>query len=123
MGKTVHFHPVSLTVIRAAAIYCGWRFGRINQVDVSESDRWAMYQCEITLIPEAAQPIGSKHFIDTLNACFSRDIKASSAWITKNGKTNCLLTTMLINDDQADDQADDQVDDPQPEAEQVEFPF
>lgn len=123
MGKTVHFHPVSLTVIRAAVIYCGWRFGKITQTSINADQTRATYVAEVTLMPKEYADKSGKQQRRGINNCFAKDIRAITVWTTRRGKTYVSLETDIRRASRSDDQADDQVDEQEPEAQAVEFPF
>jgi len=86
MGATVRFHPISLHVIRGGAAYCGYRLGRIRQIELSEDRTCAKY---VTTIEGYPLDLDNPSLIDhmqTLNECFVSDIQVMRIWQTYGNK-------------------------------------
>jgi len=86
MGKTFRFHPVSLHVIRGGAAYCGYKLGRIRQIELSEHRTRAKY---VTTIEGYPLDLDNPSLLDhqrTLNECFVSDIQVSRVWQTYGNK-------------------------------------
>lgn len=99
MGKTTLFHPVSLHVIRGAAEYCGWRFGKIKQTFADLDNDIAIYDAEIVVIPDRVKGAFFSAMLEDLRACFVSDIEADWLRQTKSGKWVVTLTTRALGDD------------------------
>lgn len=76
MGKTTLFHPVSLHVIRGAAEYCGWKFGKIVQTSNNPTDGWARYTAQIEITPARVENASPMERLNDLRDCFAADIEA-----------------------------------------------
>jgi len=89
MGKKTLYHPVSLHVIRGAAEYCGWQFGKITQVN-SEPDRGrARYRAEIVKIPPESANQSEMIQLNDLDNCFAADIRPH--WLRRTQKGDLLV--------------------------------
>jgi len=75
-----------LHVIRGAAEFCGWKFGRIEQIRSEKETGYAEYVAQIEIIPESLNKAGFKAMLDDLAACFMQDIRPSWIRMTKSGK-------------------------------------
>lgn len=96
MGKVVHYHPVSLTVIRAAVIYNGFRFGRIKQTKVNVAEQTAHYTCQIIEDPFGKELMSVEQLQTELQNCFAADIVVTNVWRTKTSrKWMCSLSVHL----------------------------
>lgn len=91
MGKTVHMHPISLYVIRGAAQQAGWRLGRINLRHLTEDYKTAYYHIPIILVPQDLRDLSLFNLRNSLQSCFSQDIRVGALWITHGGVTMCEL--------------------------------
>lgn len=85
MGKTTLYHPISLLVIRGAAQYCGWQFGRITQARNDPTKGIAEYTCEIVLRSARAANMTNQDAQIDLQNCFMDDIKVTSLRTSKHG--------------------------------------
>lgn len=96
MGKVVHYHPVSLTVLRAAAIYGGFRFGKISQTVVNSAEQMAVYIVEIVAFPDHLYPKEPEVIETALQGCFAADVKVASVYFTSRlKKWKCCLIVRL----------------------------
>jgi len=85
MGKTTLYHPVPLSVIRGAAEYCGWKFGKIVQTSCHPDEGWARYTAAVQLIPERCNKMTIAQTRADLSSCFAADIEAMWLRETKGG--------------------------------------
>jgi len=103
MGKTTKFHPVSLHVIRGAAEYCGFKFGKIKQ-KIAHPDRGAAeYTAELVQVPPKYQDMAEAMLLVVLSDCFAADIRPHwlrrakdgsikvNLWVDKNGDDSDLI--------------------------------
>lgn len=95
MGATKRIHPVSLHVIRGAAEYCGWKFGKIKQVKYYDGLNKAEYTCEIEEMPGTAHNWPIKVIHKQLQHCFMDDISVASVWIKPGGQFMARLFVQL----------------------------
>jgi len=95
MGKTTLYHPVSLHVIRGAAEYCGWKFGKIEQ-EFSDGERLrAQYKAIIERSPLDLKDVPYKSIVKQLQHCFMDDIKVTHVSWSKKGVWYVILTVQL----------------------------
>lgn len=92
MGKQTKFHPVSLNVLRGAAEYGGFMFGKIRQLSYEEVNNSAVYKCDITKIPNNCDltPLLIKARLD---AMFAADVEVLEVWVTRSGRWLCTINT------------------------------
>jgi hypothetical protein len=97
MGKTTLYHPISLHVIRGAAEFCGFKFGKLKQLDSHEPGRHAWYSAEIESFPGGMDPDKASHkaIIGALRKCFMDDIRVTALWRTRTGKYFADLDVQL----------------------------
>jgi len=94
MGKKTRIHPVSLHVIRGAAEYCGFRFGKIKQTSNDNDLFRAIYDAEIVEMPRDLATKGTLLQIHhDLQECFVDDIRIEWVHMTKSGKWSCQIFT------------------------------
>lgn len=74
MGKTTLYHPVSLHVIRGAAQWMGWEFGKIEQLSAEPEMTRAVYRAEITAFPVDPDETTLNELTRLLKQAFMRDI-------------------------------------------------
>lgn len=74
MGKTTLYHPVSLHVIRGAAQWMGWEFGKIEQLSAEPESHRAVYRAEITAFPVDPDQTSLAELTRLLKQAFMRDI-------------------------------------------------
>jgi len=99
MGKTTLYHPLPLTVIRGAAEYCGFRFGRITQYYADKPNGCAIYNATITQMPGDLEQTGSLLRIHhDLQECFMDDVRIHWVHVTQGGLWNCRITVTLKRD-------------------------
>jgi len=85
MGATKHIHPISLHVIRGAAEYCGWKFGKIKQTFYHSAINAAVYLCIIDRLPRSADEWPLDTICKQLQHCFMDDITVKSVWRNEAG--------------------------------------
>ncbi len=95
MGATKHIHPISLHVIRGAAEYCGWKFGKIKQVQYYVGLDKAEYVCELSQMPRSADEWPVKIIHMQLQHCFMDDITVASVWVKPGGKFMARLFVQI----------------------------
>jgi hypothetical protein len=95
MGKTVHYHPMSLHVIRGAAEYCGWKFKKITWIHGRAETKRAAYMCEIDQMPRGAVDWPIRTIKDQLQHCFMDDITVDSVWCRPDGRWLCHIVVDL----------------------------
>lgn len=95
MGKTTHYHPLSLHVIRGAAEYCGWKFSKIAWVDGDEARKRATYVCLLSQLPRGAADWSLKTIKSQLQHCFMDDITVDKLWCLPGGDYMCSLIVDL----------------------------
>lgn len=101
MGKKTLYHPVSLHVIRGAAEYCGFQFGKIKQRWAVPETQQASYDLEIARMPGDLATSGTLLRIHhDLQECFMDDIEVSWVHMTQSGKWSCRLWVKLKRGDQ-----------------------
>lgn len=92
MGKTTLYHPISLLVIRGAALYCGWAFGKIKRLEVDNNRCTATYSAEIVKMPGDLAKNGTLLRIHhDLQECFMDDIRIRWVHMTQGGKWTCKI--------------------------------
>ena len=99
MGATTLYHPISLHVIRGAAEYCGWRFGRIKQIGVDKALGKARYECQIQEMPRNAINWPVKTLKNQLQHCFMDDIVVERVTAHSNGSAYAVLNVSLHEED------------------------
>lgn len=104
MGKTTLYHPVSLHVIRGAAEYCGFKFGKLKQLQAAPNAKHAWYSAEIDTWPGNLDPdkAGHKTLIGALRKCFMDDILVTALWRTRTGKYFADLDVKLDRQPESD---------------------
>jgi len=91
MGAVTLYHPVSLHVIRGAAEYCGFQFGKLKQMWSDPQDRTARYEATIQRVPPAWANGSTMVIQDELQKCFMDDIKVHWVHYTKSGVLACQI--------------------------------
>jgi len=93
MGKVTLYHPVSLHVVRGAAEYCGFKFGKIKQTKSDPTGLSATYHVQVVKIHPACKEANIGFITHMLKACFPNDIKVKEVmWSTKRGISAVLMT-------------------------------
>jgi len=77
MGATSGYHPISLHVIRGAAEFCGWKFGKIQRFKSAVQEGYAEYKVYIVKSPRGSDDWPPKVFRRQLQHCFMDDIKVT----------------------------------------------
>jgi len=85
MGKITLYHPISLTVIRGAALYCNWKIGRIKQTASDPESTFASYSCEIVSMPDGMEDMPNKVIKRQLQHCFLDDIEVKRIYQSVTG--------------------------------------
>jgi hypothetical protein len=100
MGKTTHYHPISLHVIRGAAEYCGWKFKKITWMFGREENKRAAYICQIDRMPRGAAGWTVEIIRKQLQHCFMDDITVEAVWCTADQRWLCKLVVDLSSTDE-----------------------
>jgi hypothetical protein len=95
MGKLRLYHPVSLHVIRGAAEYCGWKFGKITQLYSDVEKSTARYEVKIEVMPDYMEEQSMMFMQNELQQCFMDDIRVHWLHQTKAGIWMCHLAVDL----------------------------
>ncbi len=95
MGATTRIHPVSLYVIRGATAFCGFKFGRIRQKDITEDGIAARYETVIEKMPKGLAGKSLSEIQERLQSCFMDDIRVHWLRQTKSGLIMCDLAVDL----------------------------
>lgn len=91
MGKKTLFHPISLHVIRGAAEFCDWQFGKITQ-KWSDAEKWsARYDAVIEKMPFDPEKYYHSSIQQYMQDCFPDGVKIHWLHQLKNGKWACQL--------------------------------
>jgi len=90
-------HPVSLHVIRGAVEYCGWKFGKIEQISLEVDAYFAEYECIIEKMPAGLEKQSWAVISRQLQHCFAADITLSNLWRSKGGTYRCQLIVKFGN--------------------------
>lgn len=90
------YHPVSLHVVRGAAEYCGFKFGRLKQLRNNPTGLYAIYHAQVTVLPKHCQGKSLEYIHFALSECFNADIKVETVkQSTKSGITAIIRTSIL----------------------------
>jgi|SRR6267142_4839898 len=100
MGKTTLYHPVSLHVIRGAAEYGGFQFGKLKQMWSSRENATARYEATIQQTPAWLTNCSSLIIQNELQTCFMDDIRVHWVHNTKSGVLACHLQVCVIGADE-----------------------
>jgi hypothetical protein len=97
MGKETRLHPVSLQSIRGAFRNCGFRIGKLTQVNLAVNQRTAWYRCQIVSWPNDLKPdkCAFNTLIGGLRSCFAADISVTSLVRNKQGEWWVDISTTL----------------------------
>ena len=95
MGKTTLYHPISLHVIRGAAEYCGWQFGKLKQTWSDPETLSARYEATIQQVPPLFRDYSLAMLLRELEKCFMDDIRVHWLHYTKSGVLGCQLAVQL----------------------------
>ncbi len=96
MGKTTLYHPISLHVVRGAAEYCGFKFGKIKQIYGNQTQRKAIYSAEIERMPGDLFKMGTLLRVQhDLQECFMDDIRIEWVHVHQSGLWSCRITIAL----------------------------
>lgn len=98
MGKTTLYHPISLHVIRGAAEYCGFAFGKIKQLNSNAEEGRAVYTADVLKMPGDLMKTGTLLGIHhDLQECFMDDIRIDWVHMKQSGTWSCKITVYLKN--------------------------
>jgi hypothetical protein len=91
MGKKTLYHPVSLHVIRGAAEYCGFTFGKLQQLHHFSAKESVRYNATILGVPPGwdLQPMDLMQA--QLQECFLDDIRVYWLRLNRLGYWMCHL--------------------------------
>jgi len=95
MGKTTLYHPVSLHVIRGAAEFCGFQFGKLKQLWSDQEALTARYEATIQRIPPHVDQKYTMFIQEALQNCFMDDIRVHWVHLTKSGVLACQIQVDL----------------------------
>jgi len=107
MGKKTLYHPVSLHVIRGAAEYCGFQFGKLKQMWSDPEHLSARYEVTIQQIPQRFQDKSNSIIQEALQNCFMDDIRVHWVHNTKSGVLACFLQAQLNKNSTLEEIAED----------------
>jgi len=95
MGATKGYHPVPLLVIRGAAEYCGFKFGRIKKIAEFPEQQKVVYVCTIEKAPSGSDDWPPKVYRRAMQHCFMDDIRVTTVRLSTSGDTTIVLTVQL----------------------------
>lgn len=98
MGRITCYHPVSLHVIRGAAEYCGFKFGKIKRTKSSITGGTATYIATIEKLPKRVKEASLLAIKQELALCFNADIRVHELRQSSNGRLNATIVTSIISD-------------------------
>lgn len=99
MGKTTLYHPLPMSVLRGAAEYCGFKFGRITQYYCDKPNRTAIYNVTIAKMPGNLETTGTLLGIQhDLQECFMDDVRIHWVHVTQSGFWSCRITVIMKRD-------------------------
>jgi len=100
MGKTTLYHPVSLHVIRGAAEYCGFQFGKLKQLWSDPKKMTARYEATIQQVPALFADQSTMVIQNELQNCFMDDIRVHWVHHTRSGVLACHIQTCVMERDE-----------------------
>ena len=95
MGKSTLYHPVSLTTLRGAAEFGGWKLGKFRQVKVDRESNHAIYEVQIIKHPASLDDYSFASWRSVLSSLYSLDVTCALIWITKAGRYMALMESNL----------------------------
>jgi hypothetical protein len=97
MGKTTRVHPVSLHVLRGAAEYCGFHFGRLRQTKLNLEGTRAWYTAIIVEFPAGMDPDRApvSTMLGALRSCYASDVWVTALWRSRSGVWSADLDVEL----------------------------
>ncbi len=95
MGATKGYHPISLHVIRGAAEFCHFKFGKIKKIAEFPEQQKVVYVCNVDSAPRGADDWPPKVYRRQLQHCFMDDIRVTSVRLSTSGDTTVVLTVQL----------------------------
>jgi len=95
MGATKGYHPVSLHVIRGAAEYLGYKFGKIKKIAEFPETQKAIYAVWIEKAPRGAGDWSPKFYQKQLQHCFADDITVTSVRLSTEAPAIAVLKVQL----------------------------
>lgn len=100
MGATTLYHPVGLHVIRGAAQYAGFEFGKIKQLKADPEAGTALYNATIQVVPHELAFTPLWQIWARLSSSFMDDIMVSKIGYSKSGVLTCWLDVNIkqVND-------------------------
>jgi len=98
MGKKTLYHPVSLHVIRGAAEYCGFRFGKLTQTASDPTGYSARYIADLVDMPADCKDRALPYILARLNECFAADIHATELRAGTCHKIRATIKTRIVTD-------------------------
>lgn len=100
MGKLTRYHPISLHVIRGAAEFCGWKFGKIKNLLFDEHQSTATYRCDVERHPRGYEDFSASILKKQLQHCFTDDIRVTQVSTNSDGQISCTLLVRNPPNDQ-----------------------
>jgi len=98
MGKKTLYHPVSLHVLRGAAEYCGYQFGRMTQVKSDPTGLSATYKVSVDKLPARTKDRSLSFIWGDLQACFNAEIKVIEMEENTNRGVFALIRASIVRD-------------------------
>jgi len=102
MGATTLYHPVSLHVIRGAAEFHNFKFGKIKQTRHDFKRCEAVYEAEIISMPKGLTLYSNEVIQRQLDHCFADDIQVTNVWKSKAGIYRARLEVKVQGVEQAE---------------------
>lgn len=98
MGKKTLYHPVSLHVLRGAVEYCGFKFGRLQQINSDPTGLTATYRAVIEKAPKHCEGKSLEYVHFALQECFNADIKVLTVSATSHGAMTVRICSRIPRD-------------------------
>jgi hypothetical protein len=95
MGKVTLYHPIPLTVLRGAALYDGFKIGRIKQVWADPETTYAEYIIELVSMPDGLDEMPNKVIGRQLQHAFMNDVIIRRVWQTGSGSWQARINVDL----------------------------
>jgi hypothetical protein len=95
MGKHTLYHPVSLNVIRGAAEYHGFKFGKISQLASNYDTATARYRTYLYSFHGTLRDRGLDDIRKDLQSAFMPEVTITGIWQRKTGVIAVEFTCQL----------------------------
>lgn len=96
MGKTSLYHPVSLTALRGAAQYGGWKISRLHQLRSDVETGTAEYRATIEEGPKDYRDWPARAIRRQLGHCFMEDCEVTQVVVSDPGLVTVYLKVQLL---------------------------